>query len=84
MLYDFLGGVLGLLPVVFPILGGRFGYLLFFFCLGVSGGDSRKQSPRRRGGGKIFLENPRGGGLWTGGGGEGLGGCLRGFFGGGG
>ena len=62
------------------ILGGRFGF--FFFLLGERKGSSRRRE--EGGGGRFLIENSRKGlpGGW-GGGGEGLGGCLRGIFGGG-
>ena len=66
------------------ILGGRFGYFLFFLL-----GEGGRRSPRCRGGGtgdRFFIENPKEGGVSSTGGAEGPGGCLWqiGEFGGGG
>ena len=58
-----------------PLLGGRFGYFLFFSAWGGGRGSPR----RRRGGGRFLLKFPgAGGGFSPGGEGfEGPGRCLR-------
>ena len=61
------------------LLGGRFGYFLFF-CSGERKGES--EAPGGGAGERFLIENPRGGGFpgrVGAGGGEGLGGCLRGI-----
>ena len=57
------------------VLGGRFGYFLFFL---LGEGEGGAQAPGG-GGGSVFIENPtrEGGGFSRTGGAEGLGGCLR-------
>ena len=64
-------------------LGGRFGYLLFFR---LGGGEGESEAPGGAGGSFFLLTIPRGGSprRRKGGGSEGLGGCLRGIWGGGG
>ena len=68
---------LGILALRFQLLGGRFGYFLFF--------SAREGEGREGGGGRFSIENLRGEGSPRGA--EGSGGCLRrigDFFGGGG
>ena len=60
-------------PQAGSFLGGRFGY----FCS--AWGEGECEAPGG-GGGRLFVEHPRRGGVSRAG--EGLGGCLRGIFGG--
>ena len=64
------------------LLGGRFGYSIYFSCSGEGKGESKEPGG---GEGRFFIEDPRGGGLpgGRGGGGRGSGRVFAGNGGGG-